>query len=117
MNGRTDSQGTESFFAAIEVGDLCGGVISEIGRSHATVVLDGLPGRALGRVGSLDLPWGNRRLDALDVGRRITARVTGVDLTGGLVHLSMAATAHPELWAFLAELEQDRILPDSDRAR
>ncbi|MFB8240560.1 S1 RNA-binding domain-containing protein [Kitasatospora purpeofusca] len=97
--------------AAINIGDLCGGVVTEITRSHgATVTLDGFPTKALGSVGPLDLPWGDTRADALEVGRRITAEVTAVDLGEGVVRLSTAATAHPELWAFLKGLEQDAIL-------
>ncbi|MFF7593307.1 S1 RNA-binding domain-containing protein [Kitasatospora purpeofusca] len=97
--------------ASIDIGDLCGGVVTEITRSHgARVILDGFPTKALGSVGPLDLPWGDARLDALEVGRRITAGVTAVDPGEGVVRLSMAAAAHPELWAFLKGLERDEIL-------
>ncbi|WP_369826066.1 S1 RNA-binding domain-containing protein [Kitasatospora sp. MBT66] len=97
--------------ASIDIGDLCSGVVTGITRSHgATVTLDGFPTKALGSLGPLDLAWGDARLDALEVGRRITAGVTAVDPDEGVVRLSMAAAAHPELWAFLKGLERDEIL-------
>ncbi|KJY33282.1 S1 RNA-binding domain-containing protein [Streptomyces sp. NRRL S-495] len=111
MNEVSDDQDVRSFLASINVGDLCDGVVTEVTRSQgAAVTLDGFPARPLGSVGPLDLPWGDARLDALEVGRRITAGVTTVDLAEGVVRLSMAAAAHPELWAFLKGLEQDEIL-------
>ncbi|WSR41980.1 S1 RNA-binding domain-containing protein [Kitasatospora purpeofusca] len=111
MDERSDDQDVRSFLTSIDIGDLCGGVVTRITRSHgARVALDGFPTKALGSVGPLDLPWGDARPDALEVGRRITAEVTAVDLDEGVVRLSMAAAAHPELWAFLKGLEQDAIL-------
>ncbi|MCX4749792.1 S1 RNA-binding domain-containing protein [Kitasatospora sp. NBC_01287] len=47
---------------------------------------------------------------AVRVGQRITAEVVSVDLDGGPVELSMAATEHPELWAFLKSLSLGEIL-------
>ncbi|WP_328955600.1 hypothetical protein [Kitasatospora purpeofusca] len=59
MDEVSDDQDVRSFLAAINIGDLCGGVITEITRSHgATVTLDGFPTKALGSVGPLDLLLG-----------------------------------------------------------
>ncbi|UUU23212.1 S1 RNA-binding domain-containing protein [Streptomyces sp. DSM 40750] len=100
-----------AFLAAIRVGDVCGGVVAEVTRSHgAAVVLDGFPARPLGSIGSLDMPWGRRSATAVEAGRRITAEVTAVDLDEGRVHLSLAATEHPELWAFLKGLRLGTVL-------
>ncbi|WP_342781584.1 S1 RNA-binding domain-containing protein [Streptomyces piniterrae] len=46
----------------------------------------------------------------MKVGQRITAEVTAVDLDEGRASLSLAATEHPELWAFLKSLHDGEIL-------
>ncbi|WP_354638107.1 S1 RNA-binding domain-containing protein [Kitasatospora camelliae] len=46
----------------------------------------------------------------MEVGQRITAEVIAVDPGEGRVRLSMAATAHPELWRFLKRLDRGEIL-------
>ncbi|WP_346766416.1 S1 RNA-binding domain-containing protein [Streptomyces sp. CB01881] len=74
------------------------------------MTLDGFPAKPLGSVGASDLPWGRARTEGVEVGRRITAEVIAVDPDGGQVHLSMAATEHPELWTFLKRLDPGGIL-------
>ena len=98
------------FLAAVRVGELCRGTVVAVGRSGASVMLDGFAGRALGSVGWLDGPWGRRFAEAVVAGERITAEVTAVDADEGRVRLSMAATGHPELWAFLKGLRPGEIL-------
>ncbi|MFF6786722.1 S1 RNA-binding domain-containing protein [Streptomyces sp. NPDC012510] len=100
-----------AFLAGIRVGDVLGGVVAEVTRSRgAVVLLDGFPARPLGRIGSLDMPWGRRSAEAAQVGRRITAEVTAVDPDKGQVHMSLAATEQPELWAFLSGLRSGEVL-------
>lgn len=108
----SDEGAVRDFLAGIRVGDLCSGVITGVTRSHgAAVVLDGFPSRPLGAIGPLDLPWGGRSRDeALAVGRRVTAEVTAVDPDRDEVRLSLAATGHPELWAFLKGLRLGDVL-------
>ncbi|MEU3561877.1 S1 RNA-binding domain-containing protein [Kitasatospora sp. NPDC006786] len=110
MHEAPEDRAVRSFLSAIRVGDLCGGVVSEATRSGVAVTLDGFPARPLGFVGSLDLPWGRPRTEGVEVGRRITAEVIAVDRPAGGVRLSMAATGHPELWAFLKLLAPGEIL-------
>ena len=98
------------FLAGIRVGDLCDGTITEVTRSGAAVTLDGFPARPLGTVGPLEAPWGRPRAEAVQVGRRITAEVTGVDPEEGRVRLSMAATEDPELWSLLKSLRLGQTL-------
>ncbi|MFD7897177.1 S1 RNA-binding domain-containing protein [Streptomyces sp. NPDC059743] len=64
----------------------------------------------MGAVGRLDLPWVQFSAAPVEVGRRITAEVTAIDLDEGRAWLSMAATENPELWAFLASLHRGEIL-------
>ncbi|MFC8717129.1 S1 RNA-binding domain-containing protein [Kitasatospora sp. NPDC057198] len=109
--GAADGGAVRGFLATVRVGELRSGVVTGISRSRgAEVVLDGFAAEALGRVGLLDLPWGQRREEAVRVGRRISAEVIAVDLEQGCVWLSMAAAEHPELWAFLGRLERGEVL-------
>ncbi|MFS8197135.1 S1 RNA-binding domain-containing protein [Streptomyces sp. CWNU-52B] len=75
-----------------------------------SVVLDGCAGRPLEVVGPLDDPWTRRPAAGVEVGQRITAEVTAVDLDEGKVRLSTAATADRELWKFLKRLRLGEIL-------
>ncbi|MFE8015519.1 S1 RNA-binding domain-containing protein [Streptomyces antibioticus] len=100
-------EGAREFLRAVHVGDVVEGVLASVGRSMR-VTLDGFPARPLGEIGPLDVPWEQSRLTTdLVVGRRISALVTAVDLNEERVSLSLAATAHPELWAFLSGLQPD----------
>ncbi|WP_443031877.1 S1 RNA-binding domain-containing protein [Streptomyces sp. CA-210063] len=100
-----------AFLEGIRVGDVCGGVVAEVTRSRgAAVVLDGFPDRPLASIGPLDAPWGQRAAEALEVGRRVIAEVTAVDLGGEVVRMSLAATEQPELWAFLKGLRLGEVL-------
>ncbi|WP_307835471.1 S1 RNA-binding domain-containing protein [Streptomyces adelaidensis] len=113
---RDQDGAVRAFLAGIRVGDVCGGVVAEVTRSRgAVVVLDGFPARPLGSIGSLDMPWGRRSASAVEVGRRITAEVTAVEVTAvdpdaGQVCMSLAATEQPELWAFLKGLRLGEVL-------
>lgn len=93
----------QTFLRTLRPGDLCGGVVADDGRQGVSVVLDGFPARPLGVIGSLDRSWRDRRAP-IEPGRRITAVVLSVDLDRDRAWLSLAATEHPELWAFLAGL-------------
>ncbi|MEU6343659.1 S1 RNA-binding domain-containing protein [Streptomyces sp. NPDC046977] len=108
MSRVSDDVASREFLAAIRVGDLVSGTVTELDR-WVSVTLDGFPARPLGFVGSLDRGWGRRRA-TMDVGRRITAEVTAIDLDRGQAWLSMAATEHPELWAFLKSLRTGAVL-------
>jgi small subunit ribosomal protein S1 len=110
MGGPSDDQASREFLAAIHVGDLCNGTVTEVTRRGVTVTLDGFAARPLGTVGSLDLSWRRHPTAAVEVGRRITAEVTAIDLVEGRAWLSMAATENPELWAFLKSLHCGEIL-------
>ncbi|SPL94879.1 SSU ribosomal protein S1p [[Actinomadura] parvosata subsp. kistnae] len=57
-----------------------------------------------------DFPWSGSRADAVRAGRRVTAEVVSVDETEGRIWLSLAATEHPELWAFLKGLRAGDVL-------
>lgn len=98
----SDDRACRKFLAGIRVGDVCGGTAAEVTGHGVSVTLDGFPGRPLGTVGSLDASWIRR--PNLEPGQRITARVLSVDVDRARVFLSTAATAHSELWAFLASL-------------
>ncbi|MGW1778831.1 S1 RNA-binding domain-containing protein [Streptomyces sp. NPDC002143] len=74
------------------------------------MALDGFAAHPLGAVGALDGSWRWRFADVATVGQRIIAEVIAVDLDAGRVWLSMAATEHPELWAFLKRLRRGEIL-------
>jgi small subunit ribosomal protein S1 len=103
-------QASRAFLSTVRVGDIRTGTVTDVAPSDvALVVLDGFAGRPLGRVGPLDLPWGGHRTP-VEVGRRITAQVTGVDRDEGMVRLSLAAVEHPELWTFLNGLHRGDIL-------
>uniref|UniRef100_A0AAU2JHD5 S1 RNA-binding domain-containing protein n=1 Tax=Streptomyces sp. NBC_00049 TaxID=2903617 RepID=A0AAU2JHD5_9ACTN len=111
MGAASDTQAVRNFLATIRVGDLCSGVAAEITRSgEVAVTLDGFPAQPLGTVGQLDRPWGRPRTEGVEVGQRITGEVVAVDLVGGRVRLSMAATEDLELWRFLKGLDRGAIL-------
>ncbi|MGW7312579.1 S1 RNA-binding domain-containing protein [Streptomyces sp. NPDC054865] len=74
------------------------------------MILDGFAARSLGFVRSLDLSWGRFSATALEVGDRITAEVTAIDLEQGRAWMSTAATENPELWAFLKTLRAGEML-------
>jgi small subunit ribosomal protein S1 len=90
----------QDFLRTLRPGDRCGGIVADDGRQGVSVVLDGFPARPLGVVGPLDRSWRDPRAP-IEPGRRITAVVLSVDPEGGRAALSLAATEHPELWAFL----------------
>jgi len=109
MGGTSDDEASQRFLAAIQVGDLCSGTVAEVSRG-ASVFLDGFVAHPLGFVGPLDLSWQQDPTAAVEVGQRITAEVTSIDLAQGRAWLSMAATENPELWAFLKSLRVGGIL-------
>ncbi|NJP97855.1 S1 RNA-binding domain-containing protein [Nonomuraea sp. FMUSA5-5] len=80
-----------------------------------TVVEDGPRVRLDGDLASTpayirDFPWSGNRADAVRAGRRVTAEVVSVDEAKGRIWLSLAATEHPELWAFLKKLRAGDVL-------
>lgn len=109
MGGASDDQVSREFLAAIRVGDLYSGTVAEVTAQGVAVTLDGYSARPLGTVGP-PLSWRFQPAGAVEVGRRITALAIAVDLDEGQVRLSMAATEHPELWAFLSSLDCGQIL-------
>lgn len=90
----------QNFLRTLRPGDRCGGVVADDRRQELSVVLDGFPARPLGVVGPLDRSWRDPRAP-IEPGRRITAVVLSADPDRGRAWLSLAATEHPELWAFL----------------
>lgn len=74
------------------------------------MILDGFAESPLGFVGPLDLSWRKFPAAAVEVGQRITAEVTAIDLDQGQAWLSMAATENAELWAFLKSQRAGEIL-------
>ncbi|MEU9292097.1 S1 RNA-binding domain-containing protein [Streptomyces sp. NPDC048275] len=105
----SDDEASRRFLAGIQVGDLCDGTVAEVSRG-VSVVLDGFAARPLGFVGPLDLSWRQGPAAAVEVGQRITAEVTAIDLDQGRVWLSRAATENPGLWAFLKSLRVGGVL-------
>ncbi|MFD8420188.1 S1 RNA-binding domain-containing protein [Streptomyces sp. NPDC059466] len=111
MGGAPDDQAVQAFLATVEVGDLRGGTVTDVTRRcGAAVVLDGFAGRPLGTVGPLDMSWCRPSAEVVEVGRRITGEVVGVDPEQGRVRLSMAATENPKLWAFLKRIDRGEVL-------
>jgi small subunit ribosomal protein S1 len=109
--GTSDDQTPDEFLAALRVGDLCSGTVTAVSRSHGlAVTLDGFPARPLGTVGPGELSWRRFPAAPVEVGSRITAEVTAVDLDECRARLSTAATENPELWAFLNQLQPGEIL-------
>ncbi|MFC7308099.1 S1 RNA-binding domain-containing protein [Streptomyces monticola] len=101
MSGASGDEASRRFLAAFRVGDFCGGIAAEVSRRGVSVTLDGFTKRPLGFVGPLDLSWCKFPAAAVEVGQRITAEVTAIDLDRGKAWLSMAATENGDLWAFL----------------
>ncbi|MFG2334064.1 S1 RNA-binding domain-containing protein [Streptomyces sp. NPDC048604] len=110
MGGASDDEFSQKFLAAIQVGDVCSGIVAEVSRRGISVILDGFAARPLGFVGSLDLSWRCFSSAAVEVGDRITAEVTAIDLEHGRAWLSTAATENSELWAFLKGLRVGELL-------
>ncbi|MFD6096004.1 S1 RNA-binding domain-containing protein [Nocardiopsis flavescens] len=104
--------GTGGLPAGVRVGDVLDGTVLATTRSGAwEVALDAFPEGPRGEVGSSDLTWDfSRARPEAEPGRRIAAAVTSAALRQGRVRLSAAATAHPELWAFLSSLASDQPL-------
>jgi ribosomal protein S1 len=105
-----DERAARKFLAAMNVGDVCAGVVAEISRSHTSVTLDGFSERSVGEIGSLDLSWKDFSRRELEVGQRISAEVMAIDLEAGRALLSMAATENPDLWTFLKSIRHGAIL-------
>lgn len=111
MGAFSREQGLQDFLAGIRVGDVLDGTVAGITRSHGvTVTLDGFTARPVGAVRPLDVHGSWERSAVVDVGRRVTAQVIAVDPDEGEVRLSMTATRHPHLWAFLAARRRGEIL-------
>ncbi|MGW6921702.1 S1 RNA-binding domain-containing protein [Streptomyces sp. NPDC054950] len=110
MREASTDQAVMRFLAGIQVGDRCSGSVTAVSRSEISVTLDGFTAHPLGAVGALDGSWRRRFADVAAAGQRITAEVIAVDPAGRRVRLSMAATEHPELWAFLKRLRRGEIL-------
>ncbi|MCT2544072.1 MULTISPECIES: S1 RNA-binding domain-containing protein [Streptomyces] len=110
MGGASDDELSRKFLAAIQVGDVCSGIVAAVTPRGVSVILDGFAVRPLGFVGSLDLSWVRFSAAAVEVGDRITAEVTAIDLEQGRAWMSTAATENPELWAFLKTLRAGEIL-------
>lgn len=110
MGGASDDEFSGEFLAALQVGEVCSGTVAEVSRRGMAVTLDAFIARPLGFVGSLDLSWVRFSAAAVEVGDRITAEVTAVDLEQGRALMSTAATENPELWAFLKSLRAGEIL-------
>ncbi|MEV6425631.1 S1 RNA-binding domain-containing protein [Streptomyces sp. NPDC051662] len=110
MGGASDDEFSGKFLAALQVGDICSGIVAEVTRRGMSVILDGFAARPLGFVGSLDLSWVRFSAAAVEVGDRITAELTAIDLEQGRAWMSTAATENPELWAFLKSLRAGELL-------
>ncbi|MFB7501407.1 S1 RNA-binding domain-containing protein [Streptomyces sp. NPDC056161] len=110
MGGASNGEFSGKFLAAIEVGDVCSGIVAEVTPRGVSVTLDGFPARPLGFVGPLDLSWVRFSAAEVEVGGRITAEVTAIDLEQSRAWMSMAATENPELWAFLKSLRAGETL-------
>ncbi|MBJ6636717.1 S1 RNA-binding domain-containing protein [Streptomyces sp. I5] len=110
MGGASSDEASWRFLAAFRVGDLCSGIVAEASRRGVSVILDGFTERPLGFVGPLDLSWRKFPAAAVEVGQRITAEVTAIDLDQGQAWLSMAATENAQLWTFLKSQRVGEIL-------
>src|SRR5438309_891778 len=110
MSGASAEESYRRFLAGVKVGDLCSGIAAEVSRRGVSVLLDGFTERPVGFVGPLDLSWCKFPVAAVEVGQRITAEVTTIDLDQCRVWLSMAATENAELWAFLKSQRVGEIL-------
>ena len=113
MNGSADDDAAaREFLSTLGVGDICSGTVSDFTRRHeVSVILDGFPARALGRVFSSDRSWGRSSAVAPpEAGQRITAEVIGIDLETCRARLAITAAENPELWAFLKGRRQGETL-------
>ncbi|MEU4827066.1 S1 RNA-binding domain-containing protein [Actinomadura sp. NPDC023710] len=107
MAAAMDDESLAEFLETVEVGDIVAGVVTEVTRSAAVVLLDGFSSHPIGFIGALDLSWRSFRRSptaALEVGARVRAEVLAVDLPGQRVQLSLSATENPRLWEFLKAL-------------
>lgn len=96
---------------SVRVGDVVSGTVTETGGPHGLLVrLDGPLAEVSASVGPLDVSWRGRSVKDVPVGRRVTAEVIAVDTERREVHLSMAATENPRLWAFLKGLRRGDVL-------
>ncbi|MFD5624052.1 S1 RNA-binding domain-containing protein [Streptomyces yangpuensis] len=110
MGGASNDELSRRFLAAIEVADVCSGIVADVTPRGVSVTLDGFGARPLGFVGSLDLSWVRFSAAVVKVGDRITAEVSAIDVERGRASMSMAATENPELWAFLKTLRAGDML-------
>lgn len=110
MGGALDEEFSRKFLTTIHVGEVCSGIVAAVTRQGVSVVLDGFAARPLGFVGPLDLSWSRFSAVPVEVGDRITAEVTAIDLEPGRAWMSRAATENPELWTFLKTLRAGEIL-------
>ncbi|WP_131738027.1 S1 RNA-binding domain-containing protein [Actinomadura roseirufa] len=94
-----------AFVDAVQVGDLCSGVVAGVTAvGDVTVTVDGFADRPLGRISSSNLTrhrFGRARVEDAGVGRRVTGEVVAVDRRCGLIGLALIADGDRELWAFL----------------
>lgn len=91
------------------VGDIVSGVVLADQRpSGPRIRLDGDAAQVPAHI--RDFPWKGERADAVKAGQRITTEVVAIDKDAGRVRLSLAATEHPELWAFLKGLRAGDVL-------
>lgn len=107
MGTRREDESLAAFLETVDVGDILSGVVAEVTQSEAAVLLDGFPVHPIGVVGALDLSWrafGRPPTAPLEAGARVSAEVLAVDLAKRQVRLSLSATEHPRLWAFLKAL-------------
>lgn len=107
MAAARDDESLAAFLETVDIGDIVAGVVTEVTRSVAVVLLDGFSAHSIGFIGALDLSWRLFRrspIATLEVGARVTAEVLTVDLSEQRVRLSLSATENPRLWAFLKAL-------------
>ncbi|MEV5824679.1 S1 RNA-binding domain-containing protein [Spirillospora sp. NPDC052242] len=97
---------------SVRVGDVVSGTVVAFERGAGGIVvrLDGELAPVRATIGELDLTWSRRGDADARIGRRVTAEVIAVDAERGSVVLSTAATAHPELWAFLKARKRGEVL-------
>ncbi|NRQ31604.1 S1 RNA-binding domain-containing protein [Nonomuraea sp. NN258] len=111
MNGPTNEQHASGISAAVQLGDIVSGTITELDRTHSAVVrLDDPLSRISASIGLLDVSWRHRPEDIIRIGRRITAEVIAVEEQPPRIRLSLAATENPELWAFLKALRPGEVI-------
>ncbi|MFA1546131.1 S1 RNA-binding domain-containing protein [Actinomadura chokoriensis] len=108
MGTRREDESPAAFLETVNIGDIVTGVVAEVTKSRAAVLLDGFPARPIGVIGEPDLSWrsfGRPPTATLEAGTRVSAEVLSVDLAERQVQLSLSATGHRRLWAFLKALD------------